>query len=1243
MNKLKKAIAIGTTVMTICWSIGIAGLLPANATTYIADGDLVKAAGSSAVYYVQGATKRVFPHFGVYHSWGYPTDYSTVKTVTASELAAYTDGNPMPFRDGSLFRGKSSGLSGYAANAVYYVEGSKIRPVQSSEIYQALFKDASWSKVTWVPDDLLNKFTYPLGTVVATSSTHPNGSLIQYAGSTQKYLIVDGTKRAISDAAFTANNYLAANVITVSTTEAYADGATITGVETGLLTPGWTATTGVTTALSVGLSSDNQSSTTLPKGSSNVALLKATLTAGTNGATVTGLTFKRSGVGATGDWSDLYLYEGTTLLTPTSRTLSTDTQTVEFSALNVVIAANSSKYVTLRGDLLCTGAACATTSATAADQHVFSLTSIETGATVTGLPVTGNLMTVGSQAIGTATVTDTVTPTAPAVGAQNAEIADFKITNGSSNNSITFDQVTMTFTGNTARSGITNFKLYQAGETNVLATASSIATNDTLTLTLTTPFVILKGQNRTFVLKADVAGRVGETLQFYVEEDNQVVITDTQYGVGAKVTNTFAGTQLTLKGGTITLADNGPTVGNIGKNQQDVVLTKASITANRAVEVRKLGVTLCVDEAAVLDNDAGLVGDLRIKDIDTGSTLMTGTINTVHIGRCAVAHNATGNANPTYYELTNTFNLSSGMVKHLGVTVDLSADTDGLLDNIKLNASLAMVNRDATYVEIRDTTTGDYVKIADVVPQAITGDDQTIQAASLTPTLASTPVSATYIKGATEVPTMGMTLSASEAANVNVRSIQARVYAETTGDVGTLVNPNLVISSVKLYQEGTTTPLGVKSVSWSSSYGTVTFDGLNVTIPKGTNQKFTFKADLTSSITEGYNYWVGVYNHDATDNITAYDTDGNGLAISVADGTDYSINTGLTPTVKITAGLGGTLTVAKDAGSPSGDIVVAGTSNVVMSKFKFTANSENITIDKLKVAIATSASSRSVTAVKMTYTGGTATGYLSGGYATFTGMNWLIAKDKSDVLTISADLNTIDGGATSGDDINLGLACNTATYCNATGASGTVLGDTTSDFASATTDNFTANTMYVRQTRPTVALATGSATGAFVPGWTDVGTWTVSADAADDVYVNTLKFTIESNDTDWTAALAATDFTLYDTGSLSVDILTDTGITATYSTSTLTVTADSADYRFIVPKGSSKSYLLKAHTSAGGVIGTALAAGVDAFLDAYINSDAVAGTTGNLVWYDKSVGGTAINGNLIKALPVYSNGRTYAR
>lgn len=192
MSKFKKLVYVGASVALILGSLG--PVLTVHAVT-ISDGDLVKTANSSAVYYIQGSTKRVFPHANVYSSWGY-TNFNGVKVVSASDLATYTEGNAMPFRDGSLFRGFSTGISGYAPEAVYYVQDAKIRPVKSSDIYQALFNDANWNKVTWVPNDLLAKFTYPLGTMIESSSTHPDGSLVKYTGTTQKYLISGGQKKS---------------------------------------------------------------------------------------------------------------------------------------------------------------------------------------------------------------------------------------------------------------------------------------------------------------------------------------------------------------------------------------------------------------------------------------------------------------------------------------------------------------------------------------------------------------------------------------------------------------------------------------------------------------------------------------------------------------------------------------------------------------------------------------------------------------------------------------------------------------------------------------------------------------------------------------------------------------------------------------------------------------------------------------------------------------------------------------
>ncbi|MFA5125344.1 MAG: carboxypeptidase-like regulatory domain-containing protein [Patescibacteria group bacterium] len=192
---------------------------------------------SGAVYMILNNETHVFPHLNVYLSWGYPSNFSTVKKVTPEELSKYSTGIAMTFRDGSLFRGKTTSLHGLSASAVFMVSDGKLRPVKSSAIYQKLFNDPKWKLVTWVPDDLLSKFNYPLGDTIDSTTKHPNGTLVKYTGTSQIYLIQNGKKYKLSAKALTNNGYSKAPVMTISKAEIYSDGGTISDFAENLVTP----------------------------------------------------------------------------------------------------------------------------------------------------------------------------------------------------------------------------------------------------------------------------------------------------------------------------------------------------------------------------------------------------------------------------------------------------------------------------------------------------------------------------------------------------------------------------------------------------------------------------------------------------------------------------------------------------------------------------------------------------------------------------------------------------------------------------------------------------------------------------------------------------------------------------------------------------------------------------------------------------------------------------------------------
>ena len=123
---------------------------------------IYKTPDSPALYLIKNGQRHLFPHSAVYHSWGYPADFSTVEVVTPDVLESYPLGEPVKFKDGTLFRGTTKSVHGKDASAVFYVEQGKLRPVISAEVYHKLFGDPHWQKVIWVPDSYLSKFAYPL-------------------------------------------------------------------------------------------------------------------------------------------------------------------------------------------------------------------------------------------------------------------------------------------------------------------------------------------------------------------------------------------------------------------------------------------------------------------------------------------------------------------------------------------------------------------------------------------------------------------------------------------------------------------------------------------------------------------------------------------------------------------------------------------------------------------------------------------------------------------------------------------------------------------------------------------------------------------------------------------------------------------------------------------------------------------------------------------------------------------------
>jgi len=940
------------------------------------------------------------------------------------------------------------------------------------------------------------------------------------------------------------------------------------------------------------LAADTPVAATMPYNSAKVPVLKVALSAGTNAVTITSLTFKRTGVGSQNDWSALYLYIDDLRVTTYGRTISSDTQLVEFPALNIAIPAGQYKNVTLRADVAASG------TANAGNQSAFQLTA--SNVSFSGLPVTGKLMTIGGVGVSTTTVSTGSTIVSPVVGSQGADIGSFKITAG--NQDVDLKQVILTISGTIARANVTNIKLYY--ESTLLATAAGVDTYDNAVLTLATPYTVAKTLVRTFIIKADLGGRVGETLTTKIQEAGDVLVIDKVYGYGSVISGTFpvSGTALILKGGTLTLADQGPLAGKVSKNTQDVVLTKIGLTASRNLELLKFRVTMRTTATST-----GIT-DLRIKDADTGATLMQKDATTY----ASVTSSTT--------TLSGSIILTANSTKNLAITVDIASTA---LTSAKLSADLEVEPYSTTQSYVRDSVTGDYVATAEIVPAKVTGDDQEIVAVSLDLYLNSTPISDTVVTGRTNVPVVGLMFSAGAGTDVTLRGIEAKFYANSsTLQIATsskTTRDKIVVAKLydgaTLLSQKTLTEYGTEN---TDAYGWAKFDGINVTVTKNSGKLLTINLDTGTNLASVYYVTVAV----ATSTVDARDPDNNSVSVG---GTGANIVTpGTAPSRYITINTKGTLTLAKNTSETpiSANLPVGGAADgkngVSLLAIDLTATNEDVKITELTLERAGTATSTDDKAYKVAYlyeSGGLigATTFPAGATTTqFKNLSVIAAKDVKKTLYIKADLAGIDGTyVISGSST---LAQISTSTIKAVGVSSGQTIDTAGSVA-------TGASQFLYKTGVEVALSSDSPSGSSIKGGAqDVLHLNITNVGSYDAFFRNATFTIGYNKGTGgnTTTSAARGCAIYDSVDLSTALYSSASCVAAatdLTTGTVTFAATSSTALLTIGPGATKKVILKFDTSDVGSLGGAA-----------FRFDIV--SVGNFMWKDSYVDVTARTKNL---------------
>ena len=947
MNKsLKKVFSTFVSLTTIAWSVGVGTLVMpgvASAASILA-GDLIKASGPAVYYYASDAKRYVFPNEKTYFSWY--SDFSSVKTITDSELAAISIGGNVTVRPGTKLVKITTDPKVYAVTKC-----GTLHWLESEAVAKALYGDAWATRVIDVPDSFFVNYT--VGSSIATN-VHPDGTLISYTGDPAKYVVWNGAKRKFNpDTAFAANGYNPLNVIT--TTITYGNGSDVTGREADLADTVCTSGPVTSGNLTVALASDTPAGMTVPKNSSSVPLVKVNLTAGSSDVTVTGLRFHRVGVGAVSDFANVYLYgqDGTRLTT--GRSINSSTNLVEFNALNLTVPAGGMKSVYVYGDF--------SSPSSSGGQHAFELQDaasvvVNSGTVAGSFPVRGNVFTVGTTSAARVDIQKGSAPANPTIGAKEVEISNFKIT--ANTNDVSVSQITLYQAGSITNSDLTNLKLYQGS--TLVASAPAVSSNGRIVLKFSPAYVIANGTTKVFSLKADVAGRAGRTIRTYVEYTTDVSAMDLMYNAGASVNiatspANFDGTgsnyiEVITQGGQLTNSFNGPVTANIAKGQQGVVLYKFALTSpDNTLEVRNLR----FDLENITGGTCKLQGsgstptnyfrNIKVKNLDTNQTWMG-------------PKEISGNSSPQALTFSDSQNIAAGQTINLAVVADLASSEDASGEFFgNGNCQYRITFKPFQSNDIRVTDTGEFLDISKIVPnQTVQGNAMTVKSSRLTVALASSPSSDTLVKKQQNVPIAGLVLTASNESDITITNLTLTGQAalSTSGcnfGAGACAADNFDqrVTSLALFDGSTQVGLAKAP---DTTTGKAQITNMNLVIPKGTSKTLTVKASFssTASTTAPYDkVAVGV----ASDNdITAQDADSNTVTPQL-DPAVINQATGASPSVVITLLNSGTLTVQADA-HPATTIVTsckeADTANcpwVSFAQYKATAQYEDISIDRI--------------------------------------------------------------------------------------------------------------------------------------------------------------------------------------------------------------------------------------------------------------------------------------------------------
>jgi len=873
---------------------------------------------------------------------------------------------------------------------------------------------------------------------------------------------------------------------------------------TDLIVDGGTSTP-VSGGLSVALSGVTPAAASVAK-SGNANFTRFTLTAA---------------AGTTASISSIYV-------TRTGMTADTDVENIEIRTADGVqvgntaggFDANSRAQVFFSPQLTVTGsqdffiragfASAATTGLTASLGIAVNTDIVGNATSVNGAPVYGNLMTAVAVTIGSIAVTEdgSVADTTPDVGDTDVVVNTFKITAGSTEG-IDIDRITVIKAGTSAVGDTNNIELWDVTNNTSLGIATTWDASNKASFPVN--ISLDKGVAIRLRIQLDIVSGVALTVNADIADGSSYLVDGKGKLYGFYITPTAAAA---ANWGVQSGGSN-----NLGQGDYNQTINSGAVTVSKSASTPPTGNISSGDNILLAVWDWQILGEqTRISDVivrgdladDGGSNTLTfadmtnaylvdmTTGNTLFgpvDGADGLAVVGTTAIDPKF-TYSSTQVLPAGTTK-VGFKVRLGTDWEAD-DTIAIQLYRAA---DMTCKGVLSNNT--------ITPTgfASAGNTMTLKAGALVVRMLGNPPTSAVIVGAQDY-TWGSFSFDATASGEDVL-ITAVIITDTldgtTGDMANIDNAELWAdldgnASYETMISNTENPTGGGGATDTKTF-TLT---QTIRVPKGGKIDWIFVGDLASGATAGGTHALTVVADGAT--VTGADT-GNAI-------TDTA--NGSAGTLTVTAS--GSVGLALDGSSPTAAIMLSGTTDNVVGKWKLTAVNEPMSVTKITLLLADWGSSmdqwdsiKNLTIEYPKQDGTTATMSVSPSTTTavYDNMAMYIAKNSSAIITAKADFYEIASeSADFGDQIEVSFDY---------GAGGTEFAAVGLSSGVAKTSAGTADTIaathVLYKTLLTVSADNAGLTSALTPGISNVlYKFKVTADSRGPASLKKLTFQISVTD-----------------------------------------------------------------------------------------------------------------------------------